>query len=80
MKKVFNFWFEVVDQKLVVMMIVNIIFTSLGNNKNNAKLSEKNNSFWLYVFDQKLTIKDDYEWFLQYLSKCWHGYVIYSWY
>ena len=31
------------------------------------------------IFDEKPAIKDDYEWFLYFMLKCWQGYVEYPW-
>ena len=38
---------------------------------------EKSKHLLFQVFDQKFTIKDDYEWFLHFMLKFLHGYVTY---
>ena len=68
--------FEVFNQKFPIMDDC-IVIILLGNNKIECKNGVKywRERFWFNVFDQKLMIKDDYEEFLYFMSKCWHGYV-----
>ena len=60
-----SFWFEVVDQKCMMRLICNFYFARKYGIKIMPKLSkEESKRFWFNVFNQKLAIKDDYNWFL----------------
>ena len=59
MWEVFDFGFEVLDQKLLNMND-NMIFILLRNNKNKCQRCLLAHSIWFQAFDRKLAIKDDY--------------------
>ena len=67
MWRVFDFWFEVFDQKLV--MIDDCIIFLAGNNRIECQNGVKGRvSVFDFIFDQKLTMKDDYDWFLNFFT------------